>query len=169
MNYQVNQTKALNQAEIKALHAVLERSNQRDATLLWVLLHTGCRASEALNLRIQDFDPRGRTLFIQGLKGSNDREIPIPNWLAKLVAVQATVNSTHIFPISYQRLNQLWLHYRPAKKKLHSLRHSFGIHLYRKTKDMKLVQLALGHKNITNTLVYVDFCYSQQEMRRLIR
>ncbi|CAM5999402.1 unnamed protein product [Sphagnum balticum] len=37
-----------------------------------------------------------------------------------------------------------------------------------KTKDLRLVQVALGHRNITNTMVYADYIYSQQELRKLI-
>jgi integrase/recombinase XerC len=53
-------------------------------------------------------------------------------------------------------------------KKLHGLRHTFAIRLYKKTKDIRLVQVALGHRNITNTMVYADYAYSQQELRKLI-
>ncbi|HMN69805.1 MAG TPA: hypothetical protein PKC28_14775 [Bdellovibrionales bacterium] len=40
--------------------------------------------------------------------------------------------------------------------------------LYKKSKDLRLVQVALGHRNITNTMVYADYVYSQQELRKLI-
>jgi integrase/recombinase XerC len=53
-------------------------------------------------------------------------------------------------------------------KKFHSLRHTFAIELYQKTKDLRLVQVALGHRNITNTMIYADYVYSQQELRKLI-
>ena len=73
-----------------------------------------------------------------------------------------------LFPISYSRLIQIWEHYRPTHKKFHSLRHTFAIRLYKKTKDLRLVQVALGHRNITNTMIYADYVYSQQELRKLI-
>jgi len=73
-----------------------------------------------------------------------------------------------IFPITYNRYRQIWEMYRPTHKKLHSLRHTFAIELYKKTKDIRLVQFALGHRNITNTMIYADYVYSQQELRKLI-
>ena len=33
---------------------------------------------------------------------------------------------------------------------------------------LDLLQIALGHRNITNTMIYADFVYSQDEMRKLI-
>ena len=49
----------------------------------------------------------------------------------------------------------------------HSAQHAWAA-LYQKTKDLRLVQVALGHRNITNTMIYADYVYSQQELRRLI-
>ena len=74
----------------------------------------------------------------------------------------------HLFPISYPRLVQIWQHYRPVHKKFHSLRHTFAIELYKKTKDIRLLQMALGHRNIANTMIYADYVYSQTELRRLL-
>ena len=73
-----------------------------------------------------------------------------------------------IFPISYIRFHQIWDKYRPCHKKLHSLRHTFAIRLYKKTKDIRLVQFALGHRNIANTMIYADYVYSQEELKKLI-
>jgi integrase/recombinase XerC len=66
------------------------------------------------------------------------------------------------------RLYQIWQFYRPVPKKFHALRHTFAIELYQKTKDLRLVQVALGHRNITNTMIYADYIYSQQELKKLI-
>jgi integrase len=76
--------------------------------------------------------------------------------------------SGRIFPISYQRLYQIWDHWKPCKKKLHSLRHTFAIELYRRTRDLRLVQMALGHKSINNTMVYADYIYTQEELKKLL-
>lgn len=37
----------------------------------------------------------------------------------------------------------------------HSLRHTFAIRLYKRTKDIRIVQWALGHSSINSTLIYV--------------
>jgi integrase/recombinase XerC len=133
-------------------------------------LRTGGRASELLGLRHVDLNTYDSSVFIRGIKGSNDREIPLPAKLfEKLQAYAATVpSSSNLFPIGYHRLRQIWDWYRPVPKKFHSLRHTFAIRLYKKTKDIRLVQVALGHRNITNTMIYADYHYSQEELRKLI-
>ena len=142
--------------------------------MIWVALRTGARAQEVLNLRFADLNTYDESVFIRGLKGSNDREIPLHSELFTRLFRFAEKNRAEkggkeeIFPISYNRLYQVWEMYRPIPKKFHALRHTFAIELYQKTKDLRLVQVALGHRNITNTMVYADYVYSQQELKKLI-
>lgn len=170
--YQINKNKYLLDAEVSQLENVLnkfENKFERDCLLLSVALYTGGRAQEVLNIDKADLNFHEQTIFIRGLKGSNDREIPLPYELfQRLNHYSKTTNSTKIFDICYQRFSQIWNQYRPVPKKLHSLRHTFAIRLYKKTKDLRLVQVALGHRNITNTMVYADYVYTQTEMRKLL-
>ncbi len=168
--YALNKSKYLLDSEFNKLNELLKtylKTDTRNCTLLFLALHTGARASELLNIRKQDLDPESNTVFIRGIKGSNDREIPLYPWLFK--SLQSLDSKSEMtFPISYNRLRQIWQYYRPTHKKFHCLRHTFAIRLYKKTKDIRLVQVALGHRNITNTMVYADYVYTQQELKRLI-
>lgn len=170
--YSLNKTKYLIDPEYDRLHYLLESHHLKDSrncVLLWLALHTGGRAQELLNLKRQDFNTYDETVFIRGLKGSNDREIPLHPWLfQRCMKVVGTASQDLVFPISYNRLRQIWDLYRPVPKKFHALRHTFAIRLYKKTRDLRLVQVALGHRNITNTMIYADYIYSQQELRKLI-
>lgn len=170
--YALNKNKYLLEPEYERLDYILRSlkgKDPRNCTLLWTLLHTGGRAQEILNLRPEDLNTYEESVFIRGLKGSNDREIPVPKWLFdRLVREIGSAQGQRLFPISYTRLRQVWELYRPVHKKLHALRHTFAIRLYKKSKDLRLVQVALGHRNITNTMVYADYVYSQQELRKLI-
>lgn len=170
--YTLNKTKYLLEPEYDRLHYLIDSQKDKDprnCTLLWTLMYTGARAQEVLNLRTDDLNSYEESVLIRGLKGSNDRELPVPTWLFKrLMAEVKNSREGRIFPISYIRLRQIWDLYRPVHKKLHALRHTFAIRLYKKTKDLRLVQVALGHRNITNTMVYADYVYTQQELRRLI-
>jgi integrase/recombinase XerC len=174
IRYAINRTKYLNKTEQEELLNILKRlaisgseQERRDTTLLLLLLFTGARAMETLNTTGADLSSDDQSIFIKGMKGSNDREIPLPTWLYRLVKAQVT-GSGRIFPISYTRLRQIWDMYRPVPKKLHSLRHSFAINLYNKSKDLRLVQVALGHRNISNTMVYADYLYSKDELRKAL-
>ncbi len=168
--YSLNRNKYLLDSEVERLDHILDSFKEKDprnCLLISLGLHTGARAQELLNLKGEDLNDQDESVFIRGLKGSNDREIPLRRELYR--RVRSGLPSTgRLFPISYHRLYQIWHQYRPVTKKFHSLRHTFAIRLYRKTKDLRLVQVALGHRNITNTMIYAEYVYSQQELRKLI-
>lgn len=174
--YELNRDKFLSSSELESFEVLLARSlknpdNRRDVLLLLLALHTGGRAQEILNLKVTDFDFSNGTVYLRGLKGSSCREIPLPRWVSKQLRVY-TMNKyplEKIFPITYNRFRQIWLMFRPAKKKLHSLRHTFAIRTYQNTRDVKLLQMALGHRSLINTMVYLDYLYSIRELQRLIQ
>ncbi len=170
--YSLNKNKYLLDPEVQELLRLMDKFHSQDPrnTLMILLaLRTGARAQEILNLKIGDLNAYDETIFIQGIKGSNDREIPIESELfQKVLRFAQTIDGIKLFDLSYARLYQIWENYRPVQKKFHSLRHTFAIQIYQKTKDIRLVQVALGHRNIMNTMIYADYVYSQQELRRLI-
>ena len=170
--YALNKTKYLLPPEVERLRRILadyQIEDARNSFVLSVALRTGARAREVLNLQKQDLNSYDQTVFIRGIKGSSDREIPLESrFFEALERFAGTLTTSHLFPIGYHRLHQIWELYRPVPKKFHSLRHTFAIELYQKTKDLRLVQVALGHRNITNTMIYADYIYSQQELRKLI-
>jgi site-specific recombinase XerD len=172
LKYSLNKNKYLLKPEADRLRKLLldyQASDPRNCFLLSLGLRTGARATELLNLQKMDLNQYDESIFIRGIKGSNDREIPLHSrFFQDLLRYSYTVTGTRLFDISYQRLHQIWEFYRPVPKKFHSLRHTFAIELYQKTKDLRLVQVALGHRNITNTMIYADYIYSQQELKRLI-
>ncbi len=168
--YSLNKNKYLLTPEVDKLHQILNgymHKNTRDCLLISLAIKSGARAQELLNLRFEDLNHYDETIFIRGIKGSNDREIPLPSKLFKTLALWSQ-DKSQIFDISYHRLWQIWEFYRPVQKKFHSLRHTFAIELYQKTKDLRLVQVALGHRNIMNTMIYADYVYSTQELKKLI-
>jgi integrase len=172
IRYQLNKNKYLLDPEREKLEELIQtylKDDPRNCLLIGLALRTGARAMEVLNVKKQDLNSYDKSVFIHGLKGSNDREIPLETrFFQTLYSFSQEQKTDRIFDISYNRLRQIWDHYRPIPKKFHSLRHTFAIQLYRKTKDLRLVQVALGHRNITNTMIYADYVYSQQELRRLI-
>lgn len=172
MRYQLNKNKYLLTPEVERLLSIIDTympTDPRNCLILLLGLKTGARAQEILNIQKSDLNAYDMTVFIRGLKNSNDREIPLQNALfLKLQRYADTVEGSKVFNITYDRLYQVWDLYRPVHKKFHSLRHTFAIQLYRKTKDLRLVQVALGHRNITNTMIYADYAYTQDELRKLI-
>jgi integrase/recombinase XerC len=141
-------------------------TDTRNAVLILTALYCGLRAQELLNLTISDVDFGNKTIWVKTLKKGNPRTIPAPDCLLKYIK---TLSSEVIFPISYQRLVQVWHLYRPCKKKFHSLRHTCAILLYRKTKDINLVKYVLGHKSLSSTTVYLEETYQVETLRKYMR
>ncbi len=172
IRYSLNKNKYLlppETAKLRQLITDFSDKDPRNCLLLSLALRTGGRAQELLNIQHTDLNAYDQTVFLRGIKGSNDREIPLQSqFFDRLFRYSEQQKSPKVFPITYDRLYQIWDLYRPVPKKFHALRHTFAIELYQKTKDIRLLQVALGHRNITNTMIYADYVYSQQELRRLI-
>ena len=171
--YALNKNKYLLDPEFNHLEMTLQRyklKEPRNCLAIQVALKTGARAQEVLNLRKSDLNPYDQSVFITGLKGSSDREIPVEESLFEDLELYARSKNLDdpLFDMTYHRLRQIWCEYRPVQKKFHCLRHTFAIRLYKKTRDIRLLQVALGHRNIANTMIYADYVYSQTELRRLI-
>jgi len=49
---------------------------------------------------------------------------------------------------------------------VHALRHTFATRLYGRTRDLRLVQQALGHRSVTSTEVYTHL--DDRSLRRAI-
>lgn len=172
VRYSLNKTKFLLPPEVDQLRNLLGRfidTDERNCHLLELALRTGGRATELLNLTTADLNAYDQSVLIRGIKGSNDREIPLStDYFSKLHRFALAAKGSRLFDIGYHRLHQIWDNYRPVPKKFHALRHTFAIELFRKTKDLRLVQVALGHRNIMNTMIYADYVYSKDELRKLI-
>ena len=181
-NYIITPQKVLSDTEIKSLNILCTRlldspRDRRNALILLLALECGLRASEALGILIEDYDFKNKNVYIRALKGSMPRVLPVRGSLCRSIEkmlleahnverVDKIPRGTKIFDISYSRLEQVWRFYRPnPHKTLHSLRHTFAVKTYLRTRDIILVQNALGHRQIDNTMVYVNYVYSQTALR----
>jgi integrase/recombinase XerC len=169
----LDRDKFLDDDEYDSLLRLVSREPMtRDKILIQLALMTGARASELLNLTVKDLNATMRTVYVKGLKGSDDREVPLSKELFKLVQGLEADKKGKLFPITYQRLYQIWGTFAPQKnalevrpKTFHSLRHTCAVRLYKKSRDIKVVQTILGHRDLRNTMIYVDFVYSQEKLR----
>jgi integrase/recombinase XerC len=157
--------KFLDPDEAKRLRAMTKGLENRDQIIIQLAFATGARASEILAITKADLDDVEKAVYIRGLKGSRDRTLPLPKSLYNAIV---KLEGEKPFDITYSRLHQIWDQFSPNGKKFHSIRHTFAVELYKRTRDIRLVQLALGHKDLRNTMVYVDFVYSQEELRKVL-
>lgn len=185
-DYVITPAKVLSRTELESTRRLCQRylnieREARNALIILLALECGLRASEVLGITVGDFDEAGKTVFIRSLKGSMPRVLPIRKTLADSIRQMVLSNNPNacelsmidkdslVFDISYSRLEQVWRMMRPSPTKtFHSLRHTFAVQTYLRTRDIKLVQTALGHKNIDNTMVYVNFVYANSSLRKAL-
>jgi integrase/recombinase XerD len=149
----------------------------RDRLLFTLMLETGIRITEALNIRKEDLSliPDGETILIRNGKGGKDRVVMLyaaPDCLKLLEKYlkQSDITSGALFrgskskggsskPMTYQAVNHLWDKY--CKKagisaSMHQLRHTFATTLLNEGINVTVVRKLMGHKNLQTTMRYAD-------------
>jgi integrase len=152
----------------KEIDQLIASSSRRLVPLLQLLKETGVRIGEAVRLRWTDVDFENKTVRVTPEKGSNARVLPISNSLkAMLTELQAASMSDKLFPSTVRDLRRAYQRQRKRiaaklrnpridKITFHTFRHFKGTMEYHKTKDILHVMQVLGHRNIKNTLIYVQ-------------
>ncbi len=162
--------KALGPADQKRLLAVLSKAEepvgQRDHVLFALMLGTGLRLSSAVLLDAEDVDLDDGRILVRHAKGDRVETVFLSRDLKALLATymgnRATGpifragNGRRVSIRHAQRRFRLWAQRAGISGRFspHSLRHSFAMDLYRKTRDLLLVKEALHHRSITSTMVY---------------
>lgn len=158
--------KFLTDKELEQLNKTLQRfKNDPHSLLIRLVLFTGARSAEALQITAGDLEDGA--VFIRGAKGSNDREAHVPAAFFEELTqfAKGLARDQRLFPISERHFRRIWDQWRPVAKGGHCLRHTFGVRLYKDTRDINAVKHALGHKNIKNTMVYLDFVESNEKLK----
>jgi integrase len=148
------------------LDQLIASCGKRTATLLQTLKETGARISEAVKLKWIDLSTEQRTLSITPSKNSNPRLLPISpkllNMLNQLPHTRETIFAREIaglrtsFDAQRKTASQKLQNPRIQQISFHTFRHWKGTMEYHKTKDIMHVKTVLGHKNINNTMIYIN-------------
>lgn len=144
-----------------------------------VLLETGCRISEALNLLVGNFDLDDEYLYISSLKKRKKgiyRRVPIAPDTVELFNNFCEQKFHNIQPKRYDRL-WTWSRmtgYRHVRKVMElagiegpqaspkGLRHGFAVAALEAGVPMNLVQRWLGHTHWQTTAIYADFVGAEE-------
>ncbi|WJW74756.1 site-specific tyrosine recombinase XerD [Thiohalobacter sp. IOR34] len=179
--------RALSETEVEALLAAPDVATPlgfRDRTMLEVLYATGLRVTELVTLAVDQLSLRQGLLQVLG-KGSKERLVPLGeealDWLQRYLQgarpeLLRGRSSDFLFPgrggaaLSRQafwyRLKQ---HARQAGVRgslsPHSLRHAFATHLINHGADLRVVQMLLGHSDLSTTQIYTHV--ARERLREL--
>jgi integrase/recombinase XerD len=168
--------KSLTEEDVEALlraPKVTAPLGLRDRAMLETLYAGGLRVSELVQLSLSQLNIEGGFLRILG-KGAKERLVPLGeeavHWIRAYVAdarpsILGARPSAALFvtaraePMSRQAFWSLIKRYAKAggvSKPLspHTLRHAFATHLLNHGADLRVVQMLLGHADISTTQIY---------------
>ncbi|MGL2757131.1 tyrosine recombinase XerH [Helicobacter pylori] len=149
----------------------------RNRLLIKIIVFTGMRSNEALQLKIKDFTLENGcyTILIKG-KGDKYRAVmlkafhienllkewlierelyPVKNDLLFCNQKGSALTQAYLYNQVERIINFAGL--RREKNGAHMLRHSFATLLYQKRHDLILVQEALGHASLNTSRIYTHF------------
>ena len=167
---------SLSEGEVESLLAapdVNDPLGHRDRTMLEVLYATGLRVSELINLRQSEVNLNQGVARIVG-KGGRERLIPLgeeaQNWLRDFIAgprgeILLERQTDFLFPtrrgdrMTRQAFWHIIKRYSKqagigSKMSPHTLRHAFATHLLNNGADLRVVQMLLGHSDLSTTQIY---------------
>ena len=168
--------KTLTEAQVESLLAAPDISTAfglRDRAMLEILYASGLRVTELVNLKQFEMDLSMGVVRILG-KGAKERLVPMGEWalewikryLAEARPQLAKAPNEAVFitrfgaPMTRQMFWGLIKRYalqagvRPTQISPHTLRHAFATHLLNHGADLRVVQLLLGHADISTTQIY---------------
>ena len=160
--------KSLTEEEVESLlaaPAVNDPLGNRDRCMLEVLYATGLRVSELVALKRFEVNLDAGIVRVMG-KGSKERLVPLGeeavDWISKYLkthGANALFVTSRGGPMTRQAFWHLIRRYGaraiPGKRlSPHILRHAFATHLINHGADLRVVQMLLGHADISTTQIY---------------
>ena len=170
----------INERERDALMWAAAQAAPERRALALVLIHTGCRISEALALSPARIDVAGRAIIFRSLKKRSEkpvyRSVPVPRSLiAEIVGTfrlePHTLSERRLWPVT-RNTAYLWIKDMMAvagippgpHRSPKGLRHGFGVHALLSGVSLNQLQRWMGHADIAVTSIYAR-AYGPEERR----
>ncbi|HEC1877601.1 TPA: tyrosine-type recombinase/integrase [Campylobacter jejuni] len=146
----------------------------RNKLIIKIIIFTGIRVSEAINIKMGDISEENDLYIIRiRAKGNKYRVVMIKkeliydllknvsiNYMSKDALLFVNKKGTPLTQSYVSRIVEQLLFragIRKQKNGAHMLRHTFATLLYKKQKDLVLVQEALGHASLNTSRIYTHF------------
>ena len=132
------------------------------------LYSTGVRVSEALSVRVRDFDPENRIIMVKTLKTKKEKTRPIP--VSKEFAGELIfwVRQNRLRPsdlvFAYGRANAhslvrracAWAGIIDDRAHPHTFRHTYAVTCLSQGVPITVVRRWMGHQDLMSTLIYTE-------------
>ncbi len=168
--------KSLTETEVEALLEAPDTGTSlglRDKTMLEILYASGLRVSELISLQLGQVNLRQGVVRVLG-KGNKERLVPLGeeaiDWLTRYQqsariellrenisdALFPTKRGTEMSRQAFWYLIKRYAVIANINKTIspHMLRHAFATHLLNHGADLRVVQMLLGHSDISTTQIY---------------
>ena len=178
---------SLTEKDVEALLAAPDTAGplgHRDRTMLELLYATGLRVSELVGLRMGQVNLNQGVVRVVG-KGRRERLVPLgdeaQDWLSEFVTgpradILRGRQTDRLFPTARSdsmTRQAFWYNIKRYAKKAgvskklspHTVRHAFATHLLNHGADLRVVQLLLGHSDVSTTQIYTHV--AQERMKEL--
>ena len=135
--------------------------DSRDKLIVRTIYATGVRVSELCGMNLEDIDFDEHTIKIRG-KGDKTRLVFVDD--DTLADILKFIGNRIVGPlfvgqqgkhISSRAIQHIFKHYAPSGITPHKIRHSYASELYRRSKNLRVVQENLGHTSIKTTEIYL--------------
>ncbi|EAK0343126.1 integrase [Campylobacter jejuni] len=155
-------------------NADFKNNTIRNKLIIKIIIFTGIRVSEAINIKMGDISEENDLYIIRiRAKGNKYRVVMIKkeliydllknvsiNYMSKDALLFVNKKGTPLTQSYVSRIVEQLLFragIRKQKNGAHMLRHTFATLLYKKQKDLVLVQEALGHASLNTSRIYTHF------------
>ncbi len=150
----------------------------RNAAIMTLMVDAGLRVSEALALKLTDIHWISGRIHVRQGKGKKDRILHVNEDALKLLQdwreIRPANGSELLFttlaggPIGDRYIRKMVKRYAEKAgidKDIHphSLRHTFATDLLKDSKNIRLVQQALGHADLSSTQIYTHIVNAELE------
>jgi len=140
--------------------------------VLMTTYSAGLRAGEVAALKPEDIDSKSMLINVEKGKGGKQRYTILASILLEELRQYYKIfqPQTYLFPSSFKQRKNLPLTYpsirniyENARKKagvkrgvgIHTLRHSFATHLLEAGYDIRRIQVLMGHRRLSTTMIYL--------------
>lgn len=155
-------------------NADFKTNTTRNKLIIKIIIFTGIRVSEAIGIKLGDISEENDLYIIRiRAKGNKYRIVMIKKELIKDLLNNISINyankDSYLFinkkgtPLTQAYVSRIVEQIlfksgiRKQKNGAHMLRHTFATLLYKKQKDLVLVQEALGHASLNTSRIYTHF------------
>ncbi len=151
----------------------------RNLCLIRLMLNAGLRAAEVLKVKTRDIDWSSGNLMVRQGKGNKDRSLWVGDEDLRLLQLwlerKARLPKSELIFTNRDGKLICGRYLRKMVKRMatkagifkdvhpHTLRHTFATDLFRQTKNLRLTQKALGHSQLSSTMIYTHIVDDELE------